>query len=40
MGDLSEDDESQGRTAMNVDEFVALFHIADLYLVEMYEIAV
>ena len=25
---------------MNIDEFVALFHIADLYLVEMYEIAV
>lgn len=42
MGDLSEDDsdEFQGRSAMNIDEFVALFHIADLYLVEMYEIAV
>ena len=41
MGDLSEDsDDSQKRTAMNIDEFVAVFHIADLYLVEMYEIAV
>jgi hypothetical protein len=42
MGDLSEDDseELQGRSAMNIDEFVALFHIADLYLIEMYEIAV